>query len=431
MRIANSRTASFMTSLYGRASRGFSRIVCAIAENFPKALPKLLHFTILFSLAGFSPSVYAGNYVPGSCGYRTSTPQDYCEKIMHARSKAYLTTLNGTQQLFDCSGPQPECPYPNVDLSPGNVSCWSFNQLGWSAACTITACPAHASGTPCVCDPGYKFDDAGTSCVPDQETYTLALTPESATIEPGKTYSFTATVTKQGGGAPSKPVPVSVKVEVDPISGGHDGTHTSPRPKGSVSPATGTNSFPITFSSTEVSGTHTITATCDLCSNSTKTATVNVKVKEADAAGWDSLDASPSDYELVGGGEGRSHHDNHYLTETARDHLQSIVEAYNKAYPVGPVLYLNDASLEWGGKFDISGKWSGDHYEHLRGKEIDIRANQEPTAISFWRFNRFKKIASDNGASASMHCSFPKAYSWACWFDMGKNRHFHVRLTSK
>ncbi len=27
------------------------------------------------------------------------------------------------------------------------------------------ACPAHASGTPCACDTGYKFDAAGTSCV--------------------------------------------------------------------------------------------------------------------------------------------------------------------------------------------------------------------------------------------------------------------------
>jgi hypothetical protein len=149
-----------------------------------------------------------------------------------------------------------------------------------------TACPAHSTGNAeinpglCICDKNYLPDSSDKNCVTDQETYTLTLTPASATIEPGKTYSFTATVTKQGGGAPSKSVPVSVKVEVDPTSGGHDHGETyAKRDKGTVSPATGTNSFPITFSSTEVSGTHTITATCDLCSNSTETATVYVKVE--------------------------------------------------------------------------------------------------------------------------------------------------------
>lgn len=301
--------------------------------------------------------------------------------------------------------------------------------------CSASSCPANSTGTPndnptvCTCNDGYVADPTKTSCV--QETYTLTLTPESATIEPGKKYLFTATVTKQGDSAPSKQVPVNVKVEVDTTSGGHAHGEPPTRPKGSVTPATGNNTFEITFTATEVSGIHTITATCDECTNSPKKSKVEVKVKEADAAGWDSLSESPSDYELIGGGEGKNHHDNHYLTETAQKNLLAIVRKYNKKYPEGPVLHLNDASLVWGGKFDISGKWVGYHYEHLRGKEIDIRANQEPTAISFWRFNRFKKIASDNGASASVHCGFPKEYSWACWFDLRENRHFHVRLTGR
>ncbi len=152
--------------LYWRASRCFSRVTCAVTKSFPKSLPKLLlHFTILFSLAGFTPSVYAGNYVPGSCQYGTNTPQQFCELFMGPGSKVDLTATNATTILFDCS--MPGCPYPNVDLSPSNGSCWSYNQRGWVASCGIVACPDHASGTPCACDTGYKLDAAGTSCVPD------------------------------------------------------------------------------------------------------------------------------------------------------------------------------------------------------------------------------------------------------------------------
>ncbi len=292
------------------------------------------------------------------------------------------------------------------------------------AACGAQCPPVAAGETPYTLDPG------GQTCSrPDQ--YKLTLTPDKATIEPGKSYTFTATVTKQDGSPPSIPVSLSVKVEVDSISGGHAGAHTSPRPKGSIAPTSGTNALNITFTSTEVSGKHTITAICDMCANSPKTAEVYVKVKEADEKGWGSLIASPSEYELVGGEEGKKHHDNHYLTATAQDHLTTLIDKYNKAFPAGPVLYLNDASLEWGGEFDISGKWGGAHDGHRRGREIDVRANQLRTAIPFMRFNKFKSFAAKSGAFASIHCSFPNALSWACAVDTGSNRHFHVYLSGK
>ena len=39
------------------------------------------------------------------------------------------------------------------------------------------ACPDHASGTPCVCDAGYEFDAAGTSCVSTCPVLALTTPP--------------------------------------------------------------------------------------------------------------------------------------------------------------------------------------------------------------------------------------------------------------
>jgi len=285
--------------------------------------------------------------------------------------------------------------------------------------------PEHSQlvGTVCSCIDPYVPDPAKTSCVKEQ--YKLSLTPDTATIEPGKTYTFTATVTNQDGITPIEDVPVSVKVEVDPTSGGHD-HGGSDRPKGSVSPASGNTALSITFTSTEISGTHTITATCDLCNNGPQTATIYVKVKELTTL------TESSDYELIGGETGKAHTDNHYLTATAKENLLAIVEKYNKKYPDGPLLHLNDASLIWGGKFDISGHWTGDHKEHRRGEAIDIRANQLDTAIPETRFKDLQSYAAKNGASANLHCNPPYSRTCpGCILDNRPNRHFHVYLLGK
>lgn len=309
----------------------------------------------------------------------------------------------------------------------------------------VVDCPEHASGTPCSCDTGYEWDANHTSCV--QEQYALALTPKTATIEPGETYPLTATVTKQGGGAPGKPVTVSVKVAVDPTSGGHDHGETyATRPKGSVSPDTGNTSFPITFTSTEVSGTHTITATCDLCVNKAETATVDVMVP-----GLETIPASPF-YAFVGAVEG-NHTRNHYLIPPAELVLHQMALSYqwlDFSFRIGgvalPPLHLNDASLVWGGKFDVKGKWTGDHKGHKRGVVIDVRANNDTGstgAISLASFGNFIDMAATqknrinkNGAVAQVHCTSNKTDGQnrkppACIGKDGSqdnNRHFHILL---
>ena len=284
------------------------------------------------------------------------------------------------------------------------------------------------------------LDPTTDQCKPP-ETYTLALTPTSATIEPGKTQSFTATVTKQDGGAPSSPVPISVKVEVDATSGGHDhGESYAQRPKGSVSPASGSNTLPFTFTATDVSGKHTITATCDKCSNSPQTAKVDVKIE-----GLEQIPATPlfytineADGSVIGAVQGK-HTDNHYLKPEAASVLWRMAASYNieqrfkvldpktKKLVAPPVLHLNDASLVWGGKFDIPGTWRGSHYEHDKGIVIDIRANTAAGYIPEAHFTDFENMADAIGADAQLHCSLTRDPSIDnCAGDT--NRHYHVIL---
>ncbi|MCR4303333.1 MAG: Ig-like domain-containing protein, partial [Gallionella sp.] len=283
---------------------------------------------------------------------------------------------------------------------------------------TALSCPAHSTATgttTCTCDTGYVPDAAKTSCVLEQ--YTLSLTPESATIEPGNTYTFTATVTNQDGSPPTEDVPVTVKLEVDLISGGHE-HGGSDRPKGGVSPASGNNSFTITFGATEVSGTHTITATCDMCSNSPQKATVDVKVE-----GLATIPASQF-YTFVGATE--NHSDNHYLTPEAASVLWSMAASYqfesgfklNGVAPP-PLLHVNDASLVWGGVFDLDADWETPHDEHKRGTVIDIRANSNTGAIAAGNYKEFIRLAKFYKADAEIHS--PE----------GTNQHFHVRLLGR
>jgi hypothetical protein len=150
---------------------------------------------------------------------------------------------------------------------------------------------------------------------------------------------------------------------------------------------------------------------------------------------------------LVGGETNKPHHDNHYLTSKAKLNLLKMVREYNDQYPAGPLLHLNDASLEWGGKFDVDHNvpWlsvyatghpragnSTPHVEHKRGDVIDIRANQDVTAIPVGRFIKFEQIAARAGASAKLHCAFSGRYACpACELDLGSNRHYHVYLVPR
>jgi len=312
-------------------------------------------------------------------------------------------------------------------------------------------CPDNSTGTTtCICNDTYVPDATQTSCVKQQ--YKLSLTPETATIEPGNTYTFTATVTNQDGSPPIEDVPISVKVEVDLTSGGH--VHGgSTRPKGSVSPASGNTALSINFGATKISGTHTITATCDMCSNSPLKATIDVMV--------DGLSMIPDSefYALTepdgkGGtkviGDNGNHSGNHFLTPEAASELWRMAASYHfedqfwqlkqarkrgqYTYIPAPLLHLNDASLIWGGKFDIQGNWAGDHQGHKKGVVIDVRANSNTGAIPLASFDNFQNMAASNGRTeAQVHCKrdgHDRQPPTCVGRDgsLDNNRHFHMLL---
>jgi len=228
----------------------------------------------------------------------------------------------------------------------------------------------------------------------------------SPQTKPPSNPSFTATVTKNQSGTPSKPIPVSVEVKVDVTSGGHDHGETVienvtyKRPKGTLSTTSGNTSFPVTFTATDVSGTHTITAKCDQCANKTASAEVTVKVE-----GLETIPTSTF-YKFVGAND--KHSKNHFLKPEAANYLLAIAIYYKTQSEFQevrdpqtqlvvvphPLLHVNDASLVDGGKFDIYGSWVGAHEEHKVGKSVDIRMNEinriNGGAIPWEHFDKFE-----------------------------------------
>ena len=107
----------------------------------------------------------------------------------------------------------------------------------------------------------------------------------------------------------------------------------------------------------------------------------------------------------------------------------------NKLVPPQP-LGFNDASLIWGGKFDLSGKWSGSHYEHGRGTVIDIRANEAVGAVQEPLFTSFEKLAAMQNIKAALECTSNKIDGQgrvppSCVGKDGspdQNRHYHLRI---
>jgi len=52
--------------------------------------------------------------------------------------------------------------------------------------------------------------------------------------------------------------------------------------------------------------------------------------------------------------------------------IVTVEERSDEGYTLGLILSVNDMSLPWGGKFDITGEWTGDHNSHRKGTSIDI-----------------------------------------------------------
>ena len=194
---------------------------------------------------------------------------------------------------------------------------------------------------------------------------------------------LTARVTQ--GTTPKAGVAVQFTTEVTANSGGHDHNDAS-RPKGALALTTGTTDangeVKFQFTATQIAGTHSVTASCNNCAN--KTATEKVIVKVPDLVNIFAVPYRDAQWAIPGIGQDARHTDNHYLTVAAATRMLDISRKFQKIWPTAPKLRLNDASLVWGGKFDIPGTWQQNpraHAEHRVGDNIDIRANTAPGAV--------------------------------------------------
>jgi hypothetical protein len=246
-------------------------------------------------------------------------------------------------------------------------------------------CPAPANG-----------QRAAADC-----TQTVSLTPVSGQAEPrpkgseggdGKsTYDLIAKVTE--GNQPKAGMALTFTVEVEPGSGNHP-LNPPDRPKGELSVKSGTTNASgevrLTFTSPIFSGTHKVKVTCDKCTGNIKEVESKFNVKVPN------LIKTPADINWRFISNDNYHKNNnastatqtvYYLTQPAYTGLIQLTKYMvnngwktNSEKPTS--VGLNDASLEWGGKFYSykSGTnyidWTSNdraHKEHRIGVQIDLR----------------------------------------------------------
>ena len=353
----------------------------------------------------------------------------------------------GRQLYLSCPAANPPYTY-----NPSHGMC----ERTVTDACTLP----HASGSPCVCDAGYEWDEGHTQCVP-QKTYTLTLQSNKPNIEPSGTTAgddnssatFTVTVidqtTQQG---PTKPVQVKL-IAHKPTEGGHD--HDDPsRPRGGLNGTEcttdehcvtltfdgGIATQTVNYKAPIVSGKHSFSATCEKCGNSPQTANLEVKVE---VEGLKEIPDFPfyslleSNGAVVGARTGW-HTNNHNLTPAAAGVLMRIASNYyfhpkfllrvpvTNTVSFPPLFHLNDASLPLGGVYDYCARptacergiilWKAPHRGHRRGTVIDVRANDLDGAIPLVNRMKFENYLVERGVPYLRE-------------DQGKsNEHFHLML---
>ncbi|NOU01866.1 MAG: hypothetical protein HOO95_09895, partial [Gallionella sp.] len=336
--------------------------------------------------------------------------------------------------------PPPSSPTPPV------TTCYFYAGIGQPD--TQTVCPANATpsaapsvaqvvctcispfvpnaaATACVCPQGTQLNAAGTACV---EQFNLTLTSPAGDLEPSGTAAGDANSTKvmsvfvksEKTGLAKSGAVVRVTLDVQPGSGGHN-HHDAQRPKGTLVKGAppndrldcAANGIPdsydcktladgyakFTFKSTQVSGTHYVSATCTTptCVNNPQTAVIDVKV-----AGLLDIPASPF-YGFKSPNGDTNHPYTYFLKPEFSSKLEKITSLYyNYTYlqsknGVIPDFVITEGSLKWGGVLDCfltcpdSVPWGPAHVEHRRGSVVDVRANGTPGAIVYEE--QFKDIA--------------------------------------
>jgi hypothetical protein len=234
------------------------------------------------------------------------------------------------------------------------------------------------------------FEDYGALLICTEtlsETLTLQLigSPEIRPVGTGGASSIGLSAKIMSGTQPKSGAVINFAVDVVQNSGGHT-HHDASRPKGSLSKLQGTTDangeVRLVFTAPEVAGIHSVQASCTACSNSP--ARKEVQVKVPDLVNIFTMPFRDAQWAYPSIGETQEHADHHYLTVAAATRMLGISQKFQKIWPNAPKLTLNDASLVWGGKFDIPGTWERNpnaHAEHRIGENIDVRANSAPGAV--------------------------------------------------
>ena len=289
----------------------------------------------------------------------------------------------------------------------------------------------------CLCGTGIAYSnvsgtEAGCKTTEKKLFVTLTPVPNQSPPDPRpdktggrSTLELIAKVTENGN--PKAGVAVTFAVEPIANSGGHD-HHDASRPKGTVTPnnpntpVTDANGeIKATFQASEFAGTHVVAAACSSCTNTSVTKNIDVKVPDLIPLQADS--SVPPRYELAGNTSavGVKHKGNHYFTASALNNLSKLIDHYN-SFAWQPVA-VNDASIIWGGWFDIYSNWAGSHAEHRIGEEVDLGFLVGTNASKIKR--GYDEVCKDKKVEIP---------STILWHDIPKpagkyDPHFHVRLS--
>jgi len=74
----------------------------------------------------------------------------------------------------------------------------------------------------------------------------------------------------------------------------------------------------------------------------------------------------------------REDNHNHFATAAVNQNIDAIAAEYHRQFRTLSRLDINDMSLPFGGKFDIFGRWVGDHDYHRNGLDVDVRSGTMP-----------------------------------------------------
>lgn len=168
----------------------------------------------------------------------------------------------------------------------------------------------------------------------------------------------------------------------------------------------------------EFSGVYTLEVSCLGCSNKAAL-DITVRVPDLVALGPDTQ--LPARYALIG--ETTTHPGNHYFSKAANQALLGLIRTFQGPELNWGELGINDASLVWGGRFDIGANWAGSHHEHLEGAEVDIsfyRPNGIPSELRRKTYNKL--------AEGEVFASPQTLWHFNDNPSTGSKAHFHVYL---